>query len=90
MSIRDIFFGIAGLALLMNVVTLVLIMTALDRQGYKTNILLSRLYWFKYLSAYKEATRRETGKPGLLFYLWIGSIIAAAIAFLMAVLGPWA
>jgi hypothetical protein len=80
MNMRNIFLGLAVLAILTNVVILVLIMAALDRWGYKTNILLARIYTFKYLSAYKEATRKETGKPGLLYSLWIFTIILAAAA----------
>jgi len=88
MTIQNVFIGLGALAVLSNVVIWILIMAALDRRGYKTNILWARLLIFKYLSAYKEATKREIGKPGLLFYLWIGSINVAAVAFLVAVLGP--
>jgi len=90
MNIQNLLLGIGGLGVLANVVIWILIMAALDRRGYKTNILWARFHFFKYMSAYKEATRKETGKPGLLFYFWIGSINVAAIAFLLAVLGPWA
>jgi len=87
MNIQNLLLGIGALAVLSNVVIWILIMAALDRRGYKTNILWARFLFFKYLSAYKEATRRETGKPGLLFYLWIITINIAAVVFLLAVLG---
>jgi len=80
MSMREIFLGIAVLAIFTNVVTLILIMAALNRRGYKTNILLARIYTFKYLSAYREATRKETGQPGRLYSLWVFTIILAAAA----------
>jgi len=82
MNMQNIFLGLAVLAILTNVVILILIMAALDRRGYKTNVLLSRIYIFKYLSAYKQATRKETGKPGRLYILWIFTIILAAAAAL--------
>jgi hypothetical protein len=85
MNTQNVFLGLAALAVLFNIVIWILIMAALDRRGYKTNILLARLLIFKYLSSYKEVTRRETGKPGSLFYLWIVSINVAAAAFLAAV-----
>jgi hypothetical protein len=88
MTIHNLLLGIGALAVLSNAVFWILIMSALDRRGYKTNIVLSRLHFFKYMSAYREATRKETGKPGLLFYLWIGSIWVMAAAFLLAVFGP--
>jgi len=90
MNIHNLFLGIGVLAILSNVVSFILIMVALDQRGHKTNILWARWLFFKYISAYKVATRKETGKPGLLFYLWIGSILVAAAAFLVAVLGRWA
>ena len=83
MNIHNALFGIALLAVVSNVIILILIMAALDRRGYKTNMLLARIYTFKYLSAYKEATRKETGKPGRLYGLWIFTInfsLAAALA----------
>lgn len=85
---REFFFGAAVAAALANVVCLILIMAALDRRGQKTNVFQARIYFFKYLSAYKEATRRETGKPGLLFYLWIISINLAWVAALAGFLSP--
>jgi len=88
MNMPNGLLGLALLAVLSNVVISILIMAALDRRGQKTNILLARLHIFKYLSAYKEATRKETGKPGLLFYLWVGSINLAAVAVLAAWLLP--
>ena len=88
MNMQNVFLGLGVLAVLSNVVIWILIMAALDRRGYKTNILWARFLIFKYLSAYKQATRRETGKPGLLFYLWIISINIAALAFVLAVLKP--
>jgi hypothetical protein len=86
MTIHNLLLGIGALAVLSNGVFWILIISALDRRGYKTNIVLARLHFFKYMSAYREATRQETGKPGLLFYLWIGSIWVMAVAFLLAVL----
>ena len=80
---RNLFLGLAVLAILSNVVILVMIMASLDRRGHKTNILLSRLYTFKYLSAYRNVTRKETGKPGPLSDLWIFTVILAVVAALI-------
>lgn len=82
MNIHNALFGIALLAVVSNVIILILIMAALDRRGYKTHVLLARLYTFKYVSAYKEATRKETGKPGRLYGLWIFTINLALVAAL--------
>jgi hypothetical protein len=63
-------------------------MAALDRRGHKTNMLLARLYFFKYLAAYKQATTREAGRPGLLYYLYIVTISLAWLAALAGLLSP--
>jgi hypothetical protein len=79
-SLRNFFLGLGVLAILSNVAILVMIMAALDRRGHKTNMLLARIFTFKYLSAYKDVTRMETGKPGPLYDLWIFTMILAVVA----------
>ncbi len=81
MSARNILFLCAVLAILLNVAITILIMAWLDRRGHKTNILLARVFMFKYLAAYKEATHRETGRTGRLYGLWLLTVnLAAALA----------
>jgi hypothetical protein len=86
---RNFFLGLSILAILSNVAIYVLILAALDRRGYKTNIFLARIYIFRYLAAYKEATRKEKGKPGLLYNLSSITLILALISALAAFLIPW-
>ena len=88
MSVRNALLGLAVLAALANVVILVLIMAALNRRGYKTNMLLARICPWKYLSAYQDVTRKETGRPGLLYGLWIITINLALVAALAGFLVP--
>jgi hypothetical protein len=75
-------------AILSNVVILILIMAALDRRGHKTNMMLARIYTFKYFSAYKAATRKEPGKPGPFYGFWVFTIILAVSAALTGFLSP--
>jgi hypothetical protein len=89
MTVRDVLLGIAVLAVLSNVVILILIMAALDRRGMKTNMLVARIFPWKYLTAYKEAAQKETGKPGPLYGLSILTINLALLLALAAILGPW-
>jgi len=86
MSLRNTFFAIAVLGALTHVVSLVLIMAALDRRGQKTNPLLVRIYAFKYLAAYKEAMIKETGKAGVLYRLCIVGILVALVAAVAGIL----
>jgi hypothetical protein len=88
MNFRDALLGLAILSILTNVVIYILIIAALDRRGYKTNFLLVRLFFFKYLSAYKEATLKETGKPGRLYNLSILTLLLALVAALAGLLIP--
>jgi len=88
MTIRDVLFELAVLAVCSNVVILILIMAALDRRGHKTNMLVARLCPWKYLAAYKEATRKETGKTGPLYGLWIFTINLTLAAALAGFLSP--
>lgn len=86
MELRNIFFGLALLAALSNVAILIMIMAALQRRGHKTSMLLARIYTFRYLSAYKEATMEETGKRGPLYSLWILTINLTLVFALAGVL----
>ena len=62
-----------------------MIMAALDRRGYKTNILLSRIFVGKYIRAYKEATTEETGKPGPLYGICLGAILLTTVFMVAAI-----
>ncbi len=85
---RNVFLGLTLAAALANVAIFIMIAAALDRRGYKTNMFLARIYFFKYLSAYKELTRKETGRPGPLYGLWNVAIILTLVFAIVAVLLP--
>lgn len=89
MPIRTIFLGLGGAAALVHVASYIMIMTALDRRGYKTNILLARIFFGRYLKAYRDATVKEMGKPGPLYGICLGAILLA-LAFIVTavVVGP--
>lgn len=86
MSLRSALLTIGVLTTLAHVVIMILIMAALDRRGQKTNPLLARIYVFKYVRAYKEATIKETGRPGPLYGLWIYTILGALVAVVASIL----
>jgi hypothetical protein len=64
MTLRNVLLGLGGAAALVHLASYIMIMAALDRRGYKTNIFLARIFFYRYFKAYKEATVKETGKPG--------------------------
>jgi len=88
MDLRTALFTVAVLAILCNVVIIVLIIAALNRRGQKTNMLLIRLYVYKYVSAYRQITQKESGKPGRLYHLWVFTNILALAAALAGLLVP--
>ncbi len=85
---RNFFLGLAIACALVNVVAFIMIAVALDRRGYKTNIFLARIYFYKYLKAYKDLTREESGRPGPLYGLWTIAVTLTLAFVLIALLLP--
>lgn len=85
---RTLFLGLTLAAGATHVVSLILIMAALDRRGQRTGMFLARIHFYKYLAAYRETTRKETGKTGPLYLLWNLSIILALVFAAAAALSP--
>lgn len=88
MPLRTVLLGLGGAAALVHVASYIMIMAALDRRGYKTNIMLARIFFYRYVKAYKEATVKETGKPGPLYGICFGAIMVALVLIVAAVLIP--
>jgi hypothetical protein len=86
MTLRNVLFAFAGVSAIVHVASYIMIMAALDRRGHKTNVLLARWHFGRYLRAYKEATVRETGKPGLLYGVCIGAILVTLVCVVAAIL----
>lgn len=85
MAPRTIFLVLTGAAVIVNGFSLGMMMAALNKRGQKTNPFLVRLYFFNYLRDYKDITRKETGKPGPFYGLWIGSFILLIVFGLAAI-----
>jgi hypothetical protein len=74
-------------AVILGVVFSMMIVHEVSKRGVKINFFLLRIYIFKYIHQYKQLTRKETGRVGSLYYLCIGSFLAAlvfAIIYLVA------
>jgi hypothetical protein len=80
----DLFLVLAVLSALWGVVDAILMAVALDRRGVRVNLLMFRVYFFRYLRQYKEVTLTETGRVGPLYYSYI---IAMCLALVFAVVG---
>ena len=86
MTLRNVLLGFGGAAALVHVASYIMIMADLDRRGYKTNILLARIFFGRYLKAYKEATVKESGKPGPLYGVCITAILITLVLVIATIL----
>ena len=88
MTLRNVLLALAGVSAIVHVASYIMIMADLDRRGYKTNILLARILFGRYLKAYKDATVKETGKPGRLYSLCLLAIGLTLVFVIAAILSP--
>lgn len=72
-----VFLVAAVVSALWGVVAAIGIAAALDRRGIRVNPFLFRLFFFRYLSEYRSATLRETGKVGALYRSYITAMVVA-------------
>lgn len=81
----NILMTIAIVSALCGVIFAVSIVSALEARGVKINwIWLRVLIVSRYLGLYRETTRKETGRPGPLYY---GYVISMALALVFAIAG---
>ena len=78
--------SIGAVAVTWHIAATIMIYEALRKRGRKLSFIFLRLLAPKYASDYKEITRKETGKTGLLFYHWIVSINTAMLAAILLIL----
>ena len=86
MTLRTILLALGGTAAIVHIASYIMIMAALDRRGYKTNIFLARIFFGRYLRAYKEATVKETGKPGPLYAVCFTAILFTLVFVVAAII----
>lgn len=71
----------------LHIISSMLIFDFLKKKGEKVSFIFLRLLMFKYVNKYIEITRKESGKTGNLFYLWVVSInLTLAFLILYAIL----
>jgi hypothetical protein len=78
--------SIDAIAVTWHIVVTMMIYEALRKRGLKVSFIFLRLLAPKYVSQYRETTRKETGKTGPLFYHWIVSINTAWVAAILLIL----
>jgi hypothetical protein len=63
-----------------NVLASILIFSELQKRKVEVNFLLIRLFMIKYVNQYKSITIEESGTPGLLYYMWMVSVMAMGLS----------
>ena len=86
MTLSILFLILTILMAIWAVVAALLITRELDRRGIKTPFIWFRFYVLKNLDRYKEVTRKETGKIGILYYHYIIPINAALVLAIIALI----
>lgn len=75
----------AACAAVYHIVVTLLIYESLRRSDQPVSFLLLRAMAPKYAQQYKELTIARSGRPGPLFYHWLGSINALAVIVIIGV-----
>jgi hypothetical protein len=86
MDTSNIFIALCVICGMWNIVTSIIIYSALQKRGYPVNFLLLRVWAPKYAFQYKTMTQSETGRAGALFYQWIISINLALVFVIAAII----
>jgi len=76
-EISDFFLVLAIPCSVVGVALMMAMAGALQARGHRINWPWIRLYILEYVSRYREATVRQTGRPGRLFYPFVISMNAA-------------
>jgi hypothetical protein len=84
MDYSTFFLTIAFGGIFAYVMASILIVNELQKRGIKINFIFLKMFIIKYAHQYKEITKKETGRVGQLFYVWI---ISVNVALVCAVLG---
>lgn len=71
--------------MLIYVVSSIAIIDYLSKRGVKINFVLLRLMIIPYADQYRKLTKRENGKTGKLYYVWLGSVNLALVCFILSV-----
>lgn len=78
-----IFRTLAVVFLIVFVISSIAIIDFLSKRGVKINYVLLRLMIIPYADQYRKLTKKENGKTGKLYYLWLGSVNLALVCIIL-------
>jgi uncharacterized membrane protein YozB (DUF420 family) len=82
----DAFLVMAILSVLAGVVAAIRMTVALNRRGIHVNLLLWRVFFFRYLHQYKRVTVSESGKVGPLYYSYVTAMVVAVVCAIIGLI----
>jgi len=81
-----IFVSLILAFMLVYVISSIAIIDYLSKRGVKINWILLRLMIIPYVDKYRKLTKKEDGKTGKLYYVWLGSVNLALVCFILSVI----
>ena len=75
--------SIGIIAIIIFIISTMMIYSYLEKKGEKLSFIWLRLFIFSYVSKYVKFTKRETGKIGYFFYIWLISINTALLCAIL-------
>jgi hypothetical protein len=80
---QSVYLSMMLLFALIFVVSTMMIAAYLRKRGEKVQFLWIKLMMISYADQYRKITRAETGRVGVLYYVWIISINLALLSFFL-------
>lgn len=80
---QTVFIFIGLISVIVFIVSTIMICSYLKDRGEKVSFLWIRVLMISYAIKYKKLTKKETGRTGYLFYLWIISINVVLFSFII-------
>jgi hypothetical protein len=82
-TLEIVFITLAITFLIIFVISSMLIVDYLNKKGVKINFVLLRLMIIPYADQYRKLTKKENGKTGKAYYVWLGSVNLALLCIIL-------
>lgn len=83
---QSVYLNLMLLFAVLFVVTTMAIYNFLHRKGEKVNFLWLKMMMISYVDRYREITRKENGRVGILYYFWVLAINLTLLSFFLFLL----
>lgn len=80
---QSIYLTVMLVFALIFVISTMMIASYLQKKGEKVHFLWIKLMMISYADKYRKVTKAETGRVGVLYYVWIISVNLALLSFFL-------